>query len=132
YVHVPPSHSESCHMPVNLYYHLHTHIRHCHGTHDHPCPCHDLPEIGTSDHQALDERKDRFRVALRHESQQLAVHVVRDQPEHFTHSGGRYRPLAERHHLVEDREPVPHAAVRALGDQVQRLIVRSEPFGGGH
>ena len=75
---------------------------------------------------SLDQREHRFLVALGDQPEQVAVDVIRNQTEHFTHPRGRDRSLTERHDLIEDREAVAHPAVRALRDQVERVVI------GGH
>src|SRR5947207_8733316 len=93
-----------------------------------PPPAHDLAQIRAPTHEPLDQGKHTRRIALGDHAQQLAIHVVRDQTEHLAYAVGGHRPGAERYDLIENRQPVAHPAVRALGDQVEGLVGGLESF----
>src|SRR5947207_9658753 len=66
------------------------------------------------------------------EAEELAVQVLGNEAEHVAHALRRYRPLAEGEHLIENRQAVPHAAVRALRDEVHGVLVSRQALGGEH
>jgi len=92
----------------------------------------ELTQVGAGIDEPRHQREHRLRVALRHEAEQLTVHLLGDEPEHLAHPLGGHRPLPERQHLVEDRQAVPHAAVCALGDELDGVVGGGQTFRGEH
>ncbi len=91
------------------------------------------PEVDAGIRQPLHRWKHITRAALGEQREYLEVGVFRHQSERIPHAIGRHRGhIAERQHLVGQRQRIPHRAIRRAGDHRDRIVVRAHAFLAQH
>ncbi len=93
------------------------------------CAVHKLTEVSARLEQSVDQREDARRIPPGDSAKHVGVQLVGNQTQHLADARGGDWACSERQHLIEQRQRVAHAAVGALGDQVQRVVLDLELLG---